>query len=169
MSANNLQTNPNKLAPAMPDELYFEAVNLFAIPSTSYNETSMSIYIISKLEQLRDKGIVLVYKIDDYGNIIITKGPGPIYSCFCAHLDTVHTYPSGFKLKYQKDKDRTYLFAADRNNKSVGIGGDDKCGIFVCLYLLERITNLKIVFFSQEESGGTGSSNIRLSFFEDFT
>jgi hypothetical protein len=163
MSASNLQTNPNALAPKMPDEWYHKAVSIFKIPSTSYNETSMSIYIIKELEKMKD----VTYYLDDYSNIIITKGKSELYPCFCAHLDTVHTYPNGFKLLRQNMDGRMYLFAANKDNKSVGIGGDDKCGIFVCMYLLERLECVKIIFFSQEESGGIGSSNIELSVFDN--
>lgn len=168
MSATNLQTKPNKLAPRMPVELYNEAIKLFAVPSTMYNETVMSFYIYERLKYFESTGMSLHYYLDDYGNIIITKGVGPTFACFCAHLDTVHTYPDGFKLQYQETKDdRVYLFACDNDKKPVGIGGDDKCGIFVCLYLLERVDNIKIVFFSQEESGGTGSNHIDTKIFAD--
>lgn len=162
MSANNYQTKPNTLAPAMPEELYKEAVSLFNIKSTMYNEKSMTLYICNILDNLN-----ISYSIDDYGNIIAIKGKSNLYSCFVAHLDTVHIYKNGFKLFYQKEDNRTYLFAGDNDKKSVGIGGDDKCGIFVCLYLLKRIDNIKVIFFSQEESGGIGSSNINLDIFND--
>jgi len=162
MSANNYQVKPNILAPAIPDNLYNEAIRLFSIPSTTYNEKSMAMYICSQLDYMKIK-----YSIDDYGNIIAVKGKSNLYPCFVSHLDTVHLYQNGFKLLYQKEKDRTYLFACDNNKKSVGIGGDDKCGIFVCLYLLKRIDNIKVVFFSQEETGGIGSSNINLNIFDD--
>ena len=162
MSANNYQVKPNILAPPMPDDLYNEALKLFYIPSTIYNETSISMYLCHILDKTK-----IPYIVDDYGNIIATKGESSLYPCFCSHLDTVHLYPNGFKLLYQEEKNRKYLFACDNNKKSVGIGGDDKCGIFVCLYLLKRIDNIKVIFFSQEETGGIGSSNIDLKVFDD--
>jgi len=163
MSANNFQSTPNKLAPVMPKEWYHKAIALFKIPSTQYNETSMALYIIRELELINN----VKYYIDDYGNIIVIKGDSKLYPCFCAHLDTVHTYPNGFKLLYQIAGERTYLFACDNDKKSVGVGGDDKCGVFACLYLLQRLDHVKIIFFSQEESGGTGSYNIDLTVFDD--
>lgn len=163
MSAVDMQTKPNKQAPSMPDEWYKKAIEVFKIPSTSYNEISMSIYILGELERIGG----IQYQIDDYANIIAVKGTAEFYPCFCAHLDTVHTYPNGFRLLYKKTETRKYLFAADKDDKSVGIGGDDKCGVFTCLYLLERLDHVKIIFFSQEESGGIGSSNIELEVFDD--
>ena len=162
MSASNLQIDPNTMAPEMPEEVYKDAVRVFKVPSTMYNEKSMTLYIWSKLLDLD-----LEPTVDDYGNILVTKGKGPLYPCFLSHLDTVHIYKNGFNLMYQKKNKRTYLYAADNDQKSVGIGGDDKCGIIVCLYLLQQLENVKIVFCSQEESGGTGSSNVDLKFFSD--
>ena len=127
-----------------------------------YNEKSITLYLCDILDNLK-----ISYSIDDYGNIIVVKGKSNLYPCFSAHLDTVHVYNNGYKLFYQKEKDRTYLFAGDNDKKSVGIGGDDKCGIFACLYLLKRIDNIKIIFFSREETGGIGSSNINLDILND--
>lgn len=162
MSANNYQNNPNKLAPEMPEAFYDSVIELFSIPSTLYNEASMSLYICKVLDEL-DVG----YYIDDFANIIVKKGTSETYPCFCSHLDTVHLYPKGYQLMMRKDKSTTFAYAIDNDRKSVGVGGDDKCGIFICLQLLRTLDNVKIVFFSQEESGGIGSANIDLSFFDD--
>lgn len=164
MSAANYQERPNAKATRMPEELVDIAMEVFMIPSTSYNEISMALYITRYINGLINDSIS--YEVDDYGNILITKGVGP-YPCFCAHLDTVHTYSNGFNIECETLKNRDYLYAMDNFKKRVGIGGDDKCGIFVCLQLLSTLDDVKIVFFSQEESGGTGSSGVNLSFFED--
>ena len=139
------------------------ALDVFCIPSTSYNETSMSLYIIHLLEAQN-----ISYTIDNYGNILVDKGSG-IRPCFCAHLDTVHMYHNGFNVSVEKAKtnNRVYLYAKDDADARVGIGGDDKCGIVVCLELLAVVDNIKVVFFSQEESGGTGSGNVDKEFFSD--
>lgn len=161
MSASDFQVTPNYLAPRMPKDLSDVALEVFAIPSTSYNEASMLLYIARCLD---NKGIK--YEIDNYGNMLVTKGVGP-YPCFCAHLDTVHVYKNGFNIEYELLKGRDYMYATDDNKKRVGIGGDDKCGIFVCLHLLFTLDNVKVVFFSQEESGGTGSYGVSLEFFKN--
>lgn len=162
MSASNYQSNPNVLAPAIDKNIFNDICRVFEIQSTVYNEKSMALYICNELDILK-----IPYSIDDYGNIIVTKGKSILYPCFCSHLDTVHIYKSGFNLLYFKDGGHTYLHANDNNKKAVGVGGDDKAGIYACLYLLKNIDNIKVVFFSQEEVGGIGSSNINTDFFND--
>ena len=142
----------------MPKELLIEAMELFRVPSTRDNEASMMLYIYNQISKMDG----VSFEIDNWGNMKIVKGIGP-YPCFCAHLDTVHTYYDGFNVCY----DGECLFAKNEKGYRVGVGGDDKCGIFVCLYLLQRMENIKIVFFSREETGGTGSNNIDLGFFSD--
>jgi len=167
MSASNQQLEPNWTAPTMPLDVFRRAVEVFKIPSTTYDETSMSIHIAKRLDA---SGIP--YKVDNYGNILVSKGEGN-RPCFCAHLDTVHMYLNGFNVFSEKYKEhdledaRVYLYAKDDLGKKVGIGGDDKCGIVVCLELLEALSNVKVVFFSSEESGGTGSAHIDIEFFKD--
>lgn len=164
MSATNFQDKPNIKAPKMPNEWIQKALDVFEIPSTSYNETSISLHIIQRLEEME-----LDYEIDNYGNILVTKGISESYPCFCAHLDTVHMYKNGFNVKhnYNSALERDYVYAENDKKGQVGIGGDDKCGIFVCLFLLETISAIKVAFFSQEESGGTGSNNVDISWFLD--
>lgn len=164
MSATDYQLNPNVLAPAIPKELIGKAYKIFEIPSTSHNEVSMSLHICSELKRMN-----IDYYLDDYGNIIATKQSAniPFLPCFCAHLDTVHMYPKGYDVRLVKDEKRLYIIAEDNDHKRVGVGGDDKCGIFVCLYLLEHLDNIKTIFFSSEESGGTGSRNIDLEEFKN--
>jgi putative aminopeptidase FrvX len=161
MSAANYQTKPNMVAPEMPDKMVRWAYTVFSLPSSTYNEASATVYICEVLKQLKIK-----YEIDTYGNVIATRGEAP-YACCVAHLDTVHTYKNGFVVKRGEMEGRHYFFAEDNTGKRVGVGGDDKCGVFVCLYLLSTLTNIRCVFFTQEESGGIGSSNIDLKVFEE--
>jgi len=161
MSASDFQLSPNKRASKMPKKLISKAEDLFMIPSTSHNELSMSLFVIHEVEKMD-----LNYQVDNCGNIIVTKGSGP-YPCFCAHLDTVHNYKKGFNVVRAVKDDRTYLYTVDDENKRVGIGGDDKCGIFACLFLLHELENVKAIFFTEEECGGYGSSNIDLAVFDD--
>jgi hypothetical protein len=161
MSASNYQNNINTFAPDIPAKMYNKAIDLFSVESTLYNEASISIYICGELRKLK-----IPYSIDSYGNIIVTKGNAP-FNCFCAHLDTVHIYNNGFNLYSYEQSGHKYFKARDNDKKTIGIGGDDKNGIFVCLYLLSVIEDIKVIFFSCEESGGTGSGNINLNVFDD--
>ena len=79
-------------------------------------------------------------------------------------MDTVHDCCKDFQI-YQTGNN---LFAMDtRFVQQVGIGGDDKVGVFIALEMLRTFEHLKVVFFTNEEIGCVGSSEARLSFFED--
>jgi len=97
---------------------------------------------------------------DDAGNIIVEKGHGP-YPCYASHMDTVHR-------RSKKHKVREYNVGSDTFWSSpAGIGGDDKCGVWGCVKLLQQLENVKVVFFAQEEHGQIGSHGINLKWFED--
>jgi len=48
----------------------------------------------------------------------------------------------------------------------VGIGADDKAGIFVCLNLLQRFEHIRAVFFATEECGCVGARKADARFFD---
>lgn len=162
MSASNIQKgNRNKRAVniLIPSEYIEQTRDIFEVASCSSNETLISIKILNILTDIKD----VSWNIDNFGNILITKGEASIYPCFCAHLDTVHQYANGYNIRINDN----YLTAYDNAKIQIGCGGDDKSGINNCLYILKNTPVVKIVFFSQEESGGTGSSNVNLDFFND--
>ena len=97
---------------------------------------------------------------DNAGNIIVEKGDGP-YPCFACHMDTVHKYSKKHKIREQNIGSDTFW------SSPAGIGGDDKCGIWACIRLLQELENVKVVFFAQEEHGQIGAHNIDLKRFED--
>ena len=143
----------------MPEKWYGKLVELCSVESHSRNEKRMVLYLDAVLEQLG-----LPYTIDNVGNIIVTKGEGKTYPCIVAHMDTVHSFVDNYTVYVDKTK-RT-LFAQD-GKVPTGIGGDDKCGVFACLYFLTTLPVVKAVFFTQEESGCQGSNHIDKSFFDD--
>ena len=162
MSASNVfvKTNVNKesVGKKMTESIEYISGMIFPVASTS-NEVAMAITISKILDDI--KGVS--YTVDSSGNILVTKGKKNVYPCFLSHMDTVHTYKNGFNVVFSPK----LIKAHDNNGKSVGVGGDDKCGIVACLELLNRLKAVKVVFFTGEESGGTGSSAIDLSFFND--
>jgi len=80
-------------------------------------------------------------------------------------MDTVHSFVKDFRI-YRDIDDKDTHFAMNGKRK-VGIGGDDKCGVFACLYMLKVLPEIKVVFFSREESGCRGSRNVDKGFFAD--
>jgi len=102
------------------------------------------------------------FETDLWNNVYLRKGKrGPV-PAVCAHIDTVPTVGTG-KLRQQRGR----LFGVDGHGQLVGIGGDDKAGVYVCLELLERLDNLAVILFAAEEIGGLGSKNAPAAWFTD--
>jgi hypothetical protein len=59
------------------------------------------------------------------------------------------------------------LKAYTEDDKPTGIGGDDKCGVFICLELLKTLDKVKVGLFVSEETGCHGSSKCDENFLKD--
>ena len=81
---------------------------------------------------------------------LYAKGTEPVL--LTAHMDTVHKVPVK-KVVSKNSKGKTILSSPQ------GIGGDDRCGIFMILEIL-RTTDYRpsILFCEDEEIGGVGSA-----------
>ena len=148
----------------MPDKMRKQFVDLLGVQSVSSNEHLMHYYLISLLNK---KGYSWMY--DHAGNILVTKGEAKTYPCIVAHMDTVHSIKNKLVVwrMIDEDDENEILFGRDEKEEEAGIGGDDKCGIFAVLGMLDHFTNIKVVFFTQEENGCKGSGVINLDFFDD--
>lgn len=143
------------------DNYWFnKLMGVLQVQTNSENEKLMVLYLDKELRELK-----LPYYIDAAGNVHVTKGKAKIYPCVVSHMDTVHKFVPNFEIC--QDIDNKDLLFAVSGEQRVGIGGDDKCGIFACLYLLKVIPQIKVVFFSREEDGCRGSRGINKSFFDD--
>ena len=151
---------------------------LLSVPSKTYQEDRMVNYLLDELSQI--KGIQVV--CDEHKNIYVTKGTldeGEYYPMFISHTDTVHNLVDEIVVK-EEYLLRPYTFgkdfgseqilclkAYDKDGKPTGIGGDDKCGIFICLELLRQLEKVKIALFVSEETGCHGSKMVNLDFLND--
>jgi di/tripeptidase len=151
---------------------------LLSVPSKTYQEDKMVNYLLDELSQMG--GIEVV--CDKHKNIYVTKGTldeGEYYPMFISHTDTVHNLVDEIIVK-EEYLLRPYTFgkdfgseqvlclkAYDKDDKPTGIGGDDKCGIYICLELLRQLDKVKIAFFVSEETGCHGSKMVDLKFLED--
>lgn len=79
---------------------------------------------------------------------VYSKGNIPIM--LVAHLDTVFLYPPK-NLYYDRNKD--IIFSSED-----GLGGDDRCGVYAIMRILQE-TNLRphVLFTEEEEIGGLGA------------
>jgi len=142
---------------------------VLSVPTHSFQEDEMIEFLIEYLSNKKYK-----FKIDEMGNIYVTKGviyDNEYYPCVVAHTDTVHAIDTiNIKEEYLKDSkgnESLSLKAYNDQGFPTGIGGDDKCGVFACLQLLEEFDVLKAAFFVSEEVGCIGSKNADGEFFKD--
>ena len=140
-----------------------ELLKLFyEINSKSGNEAEIKKFF---LEQIT--GLELLVEEDSFGNIFITKGVADSYPCVTAHFDEVHV-PSERNIIVDGDM----IYAVDSHGERVGIGADDKNGLWIINNLLHTKPVLKAALFVQEERDGDmagcrGSKACSLSFFND--
>ena len=150
---------------------------LLSVPTKTYKESKMVDFLIN---YLHIEGYD--WYRDTHNNIYVTKGTldeGESYPMFISHTDTVHELIDQINVKeeylvrpYTFGKDfgveqSLCLKAYDNDGKPTGIGGDDKCGIFICLELLSRLDKVKIAFFVSEETGCHGSKMVDTEFLKD--
>lgn len=100
----------------------------------------------------------------EIANLYITKGEAESYPCFVAHADTVHKDVFDRSVLYAN---QTGAVLAYGPNGQVGVGGDDRVGIFFCLLALQRLPNVKVAIFHSEEIGCVGSKDADMDFFNN--
>lgn len=132
------------------------------VPTCSYHEHLIIAWLLDYFQQQA----IPAWR-DEMGNVYATKGQpvdDAFYPVVMAHLDTVHTL-APLVVRQQDDA----LTAWNPNNlqQQMGIGGDDKAGLFICLEMFKRLPALKGAFFVCEEVGCLGSKGCDKSFFKD--
>lgn len=151
---------------------------LLSVPSKTYQEDLMVKYITDTLDKMEG----IEYYTDEMNNIYVTKRQDSFdgyFPMFVAHTDTVHNLVPEIVVKEQVlPKPSTFGRVFDNTQYDVlkaytpegdptGIGGDDKCGIFICLELLNVLPNVKVGLFVSEETGCHGSSRCDINFLTD--
>ena len=107
--------------------------------------------MICKMSQLRLKKYVEMQLKKTYKDVtvgdgfVFAKGDFPVL--LLAHLDTVHDLLPSL-IVYDKEKDS--MFCAE------GIGGDDRCGVYMILEAIKKY-NCSVLFCEDEERGGIGA------------
>ena len=100
-------------------------IDTLKVQSETYNSFRMFAYIVRFLT----KNSIPFYVYD--GSIYATKGDGKNgHPCVISHTDTVHDIVSNLTVYETRDGN---LFAMNNDNmEQIGIGGDDKVGIYIC-------------------------------------
>lgn len=83
------------------------------------------------------------YKVENQTGFLYAKGDVPVL--LVAHMDTVHT------LKPSEIKEVNGKISSPQ-----GIGGDDRCGIFIIMNILKNL-KCSVVLCEDEEVGGVGA------------
>ena len=141
-----------------------ELLKLYQIHSPIMNESKMVNYIVARL---RNMGLTV--KTDNIDNIYGVYGESDTYPCIVAHSDEVHFIkPKDFEIIQYKGN----LFGFSESKKDfVGLGADDKNGIWIALKVAEQFVRdkqpIKVAFFVAEEADCVGSGNSDLTFFKD--
>jgi len=117
-------------------------------------QPELHFYLLGRLEHY--------YKLEDIfiedGSFIYVRGEIPVL--LLAHLDTVHLHaPTDDSIFY--DQEQGVIWSPD------GIGGDDRCGVFSILEMLEKGYRPHVLFCWDEEVGTIGSSNFTTFDIED--
>lgn len=135
---------------------------ILAVPTVTGNEKLLVKWL---RDYLTEHGYT--HEVDGTGNVLITKGvpaPGKFYPLVCAHTDSVH--PIQPMEIVQTDDGHVYAISP-KTKERIGCGGDDKCGVFICLELLEVMPVLKVALFWGEEIYCKGSKAVGPQFFQD--
>lgn len=81
----------------------------------------------------------------------VTSGDGWLFAqgtfpvCLVAHMDTVH-----------KEAPKQFVYEKGKLSSPQGIGGDDRCGIYMILNIIKR-HNCSVLFLEDEENGCVGA------------
>ena len=133
-------------------------LSVFHIQNPSRNRACND-HAMKTIEGLAPEGCTVVR---NKGNMLIRKGdasgPHPYYM---AHMDQVHNYQPHMKVRVSGN----LLHATDGNERQCGVGGDDKCGIYVALMMLHTLEHCTAVFVRDEEVGCLGSNEVPLEWF----
>lgn len=147
----------------MKDDKLNRLKEVLSIPTYSRNEELMITYLKEVLD-----GKAYDYYVDSIGNVYITKGETDYYPCFVAHTDTVHRINKNLKVVQLEEDGKTILTGVDsKTMRPSGIGGDDKCGVYLCLEMLDKLENVKVALFVSEEIGCIGSNQADPEFFKN--
>lgn len=141
---------------------------VLSVPTKTYKEDLMIQFLTEWMVENN-----IPYFVDKMGNVYATKQTDEVeyFPCVVAHTDTVHELDTinirEMMLPNDQNQLKMALKAFNDQGLPTGIGGDDKCGVYVCLELLKQLPNVKAAFFVSEETGCHGSKKADKDFFSN--
>jgi hypothetical protein len=94
---------------------------------------------------------------DKFGNYYTIIGDQKPTTMFTSHLDTADRSQKITSLYKSKDQDNNEIIYTDGNSV---LGADDKAGVTIMLYMMDKKVNGLYYFFIGEERGGIGSNRL---------
>jgi di/tripeptidase len=139
--------------------------SLYRINAKSGKEAAIKAFVLDYVARI--DGVVV--EEDDFGNLFFRKGAAAPSPCIVAHLDEVHDVEGRVVVE-----EGDMLYATNSAGERVGLGADDKNGIWMALRLLEQKHSLRVALFVHEEklgdlAGCRGSRACDLARFDDAT
>ena len=124
---------------------------LLLMSQTELYDYIVSVCIASRLEYEIDKRYITLNSISDKPML-------------CVHLDTINTSSNIVLQPWEVITGHTTI-QLNPSSKAKCLGGDDRCGVWIALQLIEDIASGKLLadsysfgFFCDEETGGHGSA-----------
>jgi tripeptide aminopeptidase len=143
----------------------FTLGDILKIQSHKSNYSEMHSYIISVLKKIPG----VKFSHDKVGNLYASKGTDYFYPTFACRTDSGQDIKEEYKVSRHGKSQvwMAYRTKPDGDVEQIGIGGDAKCGIYICLKLLMRLKSVKCVFFAKSEDKFAGAQGVDLKFFSD--
>ena len=128
---------------------------VLSVPTKTFKEGMMVEYICNWLQENN-----IPHYVDEMMNVYATKQTSEnveYFPCVVSHTDTVHNLDSINVVEEQllnsQNEEKLSFKAYNDHGQPTGIGGDDKCGVFACMKMLQETNDIKAAFFVAEETG----------------
>jgi hypothetical protein len=146
--------------------------SICAIPGQSRKTSKISTHIIELIEVINKSNpkADINVNVDSLGNICVTKKSTShvtTFPTYVSHIDTVHRHTETPKILLTNENTLIAYLVSGNRVEQVGVGGDDRVGVFCCIKALELLPDCKAVFFVDEEIGCVGSNGVDMNFFND--
>ena len=126
-----------------------ELIEVLKIENSTYLKNEDNEMITYVKERLTAMGIIFEEQITKYShNIFSIRNNRPL---ICCHTDSMKKKSGSHPLDGFENNEGKII--AVRGGKRSVLGGDDGCGIFILLNLLESGADISFAFFSNEEIG----------------
>jgi len=155
-NANKKNTKGKFTAPFAPLSVKTKAKEVY-IYKGKKNQTKFPEFINLCKPTQKELKVIVKKRLLDAGYTDVVSGDGYVYAkgtvpvLLTAHMDTVHSLPVIDFYEYEDEKGNHIISSPQ------GIGGDDRCGIYMILEIIKE-HKCSVLFCEDEESGGIGSS-----------